>query len=109
MSLTTIVTLYISDSILISGSAKDHDLDLQDILGVLDFFKHFPTLQNAEAAYYAESRKSPELFAREATNTRIQLSVPVSPQEQQELITAALISGDDGDDVRRKESSDSEK
>ena len=60
-------------------------------------------LQNAEAAYYSESRKSPELFAETRDSTvkkRIQLSVPTDPMKQGELIAAALVN-EDGENVRR--------
>ena len=54
-------------------------------------------MQNAEAAYYSESRKSPELFAETRDSTvkqRIQLSVPTDPMKQGELIAAALVNED---------------
>ena len=61
-------------------------------------------LQNAEAAYYSESRKSPELFAETRDSTvkkRIQLSVPTDPMKQGELIAAALVNEDTSENVRR--------
>ena len=61
-------------------------------------------MQNVDAAYFSESRKSPELFAetrQSTTNKRIRLSVPVAPEEHEALIAAALINEDAVEDVSR--------